>query len=107
MTMWPAEPCAPQNPNPRRLAGPELFAWLALRRADAGRVARIQGRYYDSGRRMPCFLLGVFEELVEAGLLTLAEPDPSWPELRRATLTRDGRARFAALSERENQGRTA
>lgn len=55
---------------------------------------------------MACFLPGVFHELVEAGLLTLAEPDPNWPGLRRATLTRDGRARFAALSERESQGRT-
>ncbi|MGQ0774137.1 MAG: hypothetical protein ACT4NY_06935 [Pseudonocardiales bacterium] len=88
--------------RPGRLAGPELFAWLALRRVDRGGIARLDGRYYDRGRRVPCFLLDVFDELVEADLLTLAEPDPYSGGLSRAALTCEGRARFAALSEREN-----
>lgn len=92
----------PASPIPRPLAGPDLFAWLALRRAHAGGVARFEGSYFDSGRRVPCFLPDVFDELVEAGLLTLADPD--WPGgWRRAALTGEGLARFAALSERNSQ----
>lgn len=102
MRTSPAAPCLRWRPTPGRLAGPELYAWLALRRVDTGRIARLDGRYYDWGRRVPCFLLDVFDELVEAGLLTLAEPDPYSGGLSRAALTREGRARFAALSEREN-----
>jgi hypothetical protein len=79
-----------------------LFAWMALRRVHAGGLARFEGRYYDSGRRVPCFLPGVFDELLETGLVTLADPDPDSAGLRRATLTCAGYARFVALSERES-----
>jgi hypothetical protein len=76
---------------------------MALRRADTGRVARFEGCYYDSGRRVPCFLPDAFDELIESGLLTLAEPDPGSVGWCRVALTSTGRARFAVLSEREQQ----
>ena len=103
MTTPPAERCPSWRPIPRPLAGPDLYAWMALRRVHGGGVARFEGCYYDSGRRMPCFLPDVFDELAEAGLLTLAEPDPGTAGLRRAALTSEGCARLAALSERESQ----
>lgn len=99
--MPPSEPRGPQSPIPRPLAGLDLFAWMALRRVHAGDVARFEGRYYDSGRRVPRFLPNVFDELVEAGLLTLAEPESGAAGLRRAALTSTGRARFSALDEQE------
>lgn len=92
---------AAQRPRPAirpPLAGPELFAWIALRRAHAGGVARVEGRYYDSGLRVPCFV--DFDTLIEAGLLALAEPALTYPALRRVILTREGHTRFAELNER-------
>jgi hypothetical protein len=76
---------------------------MALRRACTGRVARFEGCYYDSGRRVPCFLPDVFDELIESGLLTLTEPDPGSAGWCRVALTSTGHARFAALSEQEKQ----
>lgn len=89
--------------SPQPLAGPDLFAWMALRRAHAGGVVRFEGTYFDSGRRIPCFLPSVFDELVEAGLLRLGDPDPVSPGRRRASLTSEGCARFTALNERNDQ----
>lgn len=99
----PSELCPPPRPIPRPLTGPELLVWIALRRVHTGRVAQFEGRYYDSGRRVPCFLPAVFDDLVKAGLLALAEPDPASAGLRRVVLTSEGRARFVVLSEQESQ----
>jgi hypothetical protein len=102
MRTWPAELCTQPSPIPRSLAGPELYEWMALRRADAGGMVWFEDRYYDGGRRVPCFLPSVFDELIETGLLMLADPNPDWPGRHRAVLTAEGRARFAVLSERDN-----
>lgn len=50
---------------------------------------------------MPCFLPEALDELIEAGLLTLADPDPDNARQRHATLTDAGADRYATLSERE------
>ncbi|MGH3767271.1 MAG: hypothetical protein ACRDS0_04540 [Pseudonocardiaceae bacterium] len=75
---------------------PELLASLALRRASTGRVAKLGGHYFDYGHPMPSYLTGTFDELVETGLLALAEEDPGG--LRRVTLTPAGHARYAQPS---------
>lgn len=103
MTIAPVAQCARPVIHPS-LTGPALFTWMALRRVHAGGVSRFEGRYYDSGRRVPCFL--AFDTLIRAGLLTLSEPDPECPGLRRVALTREGHTQFAALNERERGARS-
>lgn len=75
---------------------PEFLASLALRRASGGRVAKLGGDYFDWGHPMPSYLTGAFDELAETGLLALAEEYPCG--MRRVTLTRAGRARYAQAS---------
>lgn len=49
---------------------------LALRRVSRGRVAKLGDHWLDGGRPVPCFLPEALDELSEAGLLGLADPDP-------------------------------
>ncbi|MGH3912017.1 MAG: hypothetical protein ACRDTC_01195 [Pseudonocardiaceae bacterium] len=76
---------------------------MALRRVDGGGMARAGGAYFDRGRPTPGHLTGVFDQLVWAGLVTVAEGDALW-ELRRMSLTDTGKARYAVLSERLDPG---
>jgi hypothetical protein len=82
--------CPRPKPVTVRPTGPELFAWLALRRVHNGGVIQFEGHYYDAGRRVTCFLPDVFDQLIGSGLIALAEPDPEWPGQRRASLTCEG-----------------
>ena len=77
---------------------PELLAWWALRRAHRGGVIKWGDQYVDHGRLRLSYLARTFEELTEAGLLTLADEDP-WG-LRRLSLTETGRAHYAQLTTR-------
>lgn len=90
--MNPPEPgCGPLPP----LRG-ELVEWIALRRVCGGGVAMIGGRYFDGGRRVPCYLPDTLDGLARAGLIALADID-AWG-LRRVAPTRDGRTRYRELS---------
>jgi len=74
-----------------------LLEWLVLRRVADGGVARVGAGYLDGGRPLPGFLPARIAELLEAGALTLAEPDPVAEATRRVRLTPAGQARHAEL----------
>lgn len=80
-----------------RAAGPELTAWIALRRARRGGVAKMADCYLDHGRPVPSYLTGPLDELTGAGLLALADADPALGGLRRIAVTDSGHAQYAAL----------
>lgn len=80
-----------------REARPELAAWIALRRALRGGVAKMADCYLDQGRPVPGYLIAPFEELTGAGLLTLDDADPATGGLRRVAVTDTGHAQYAAL----------
>lgn len=85
------------------MSDPELYPWLAMRRVEGGGMARAAGAYFDRGRPTPGHLTGVFDQLIWAGLVDVAEGDALW-ELRRISLTGTGKARYAILSERLDPG---
>lgn len=74
---------------------PELPAALALQRAHRGEMAKLGDHYVDRRWPMPLFLAGAFEELVDAGLLALADPDGHG--FQQVTLTDAGCIRYAQL----------
>lgn len=74
---------------------PELLASLALRRVASGGVAKWGDHHFDWGRPTPSWLAGVFDELVSAGLLALAEQQDH-PGLR-VSITPAGRLRYDQL----------
>ncbi|MGH3630588.1 MAG: hypothetical protein ACRDRL_24500 [Sciscionella sp.] len=78
----------------------EVCAWVGLRRVCGGQVAELGGRWYRAGRPMVRWLEGPLAELVEIGLITLAEPDLDSSGLRRAAVTARGRARYEALCDK-------
>lgn len=82
-----------------RLTGPDLYAWMALRRVHRGGVTKTGNLYLDRDRRIPCFLPDVLDELTAAELLTLTEADPAGQQ--RVSATTAGQARYAALSRQE------
>jgi hypothetical protein len=84
---------------------PELLTWLVLRRAQRGRVVRTGGHYFDHGRPLPRHLAGTVDDLMAAGLLTLADPDPVTEVSRRIIATELGQARYAALNQGERAQR--
>lgn len=73
----------------------ELIAWIGLRRVHAGGVGCVAGCWVQHGRRVPCYLPAVLDDLTEAGLIALAD-GPHGP-LARASLTDTGHARYTAL----------
>lgn len=54
---------------------PELLTALALRRALGRGVAKAGEIYVDDGHPMGCYLTGTFTELIDCGLLELADDD--------------------------------
>ncbi|MGH3719402.1 MAG: family 1 glycosylhydrolase [Pseudonocardiaceae bacterium] len=74
---------------------PELLASWALRRVHRGGVAKSGDHYFDRGRLMLSHLTGALDELVEGGVLALAEED-TWG-LRRVSLTAAGHDRYLQL----------
>ncbi|MGH4012806.1 MAG: hypothetical protein ACRDSL_02470 [Pseudonocardiaceae bacterium] len=77
------------------LAGTDLTRWIALRRADEGGVALLEGSYYHHGRAVPHYLNAPFAGLLDGGMLTLADPDAAG--MRAVTLTEEGRTLYAVL----------
>lgn len=51
--------------------------WLALRRVQRGGVTRTSGGYLDHGSPRADYLTTTLEQLTDAGLITLADPDPT------------------------------
>lgn len=76
---------------------PELVASLVLRRAHDGGVAKVGDRYLDGGHPTPGYLAGAFDELINAGLLAIADADPYG--FRRVSVTETGRTRYAQLRD--------
>lgn len=67
---------------------PELVVSRVLQRAHTDGVAKLGDRYLDGGLLTPGSLAGVFDELLDTGLLALADPDRDG--LRQVTLTTAG-----------------
>lgn len=86
------------------LTDEELTTLVALQRigVPAGGVAELNGRYYHHGRPMVPWLEDPLTALAEAGLITLADPDPQSCGLRRATLTAAGQARYEVLRDKQS-----
>jgi len=79
------------------VVSPELVASLVLRLACDGGVAKVGDQYLDGGFPTPGYLAGVFDGLINAGLLALAEEDPSG--MRRVSVTEAGHVRYAQLRD--------
>lgn len=75
----------------------DLTVWLALRRANEGGVALLDGSYYQHGRAVPHYLNAPLTELANAGRLTLTDADPDTAGMQKITLTYDGRELYATL----------
>jgi hypothetical protein len=75
---------------------PELLTSWVLRRVHRGEVAKSGDQYVSHGRLKLSHLTRTSEELIEAGLLTLAEEDPRG--LRPLSLTETGHAHYAQLT---------
>ena len=73
---------------------PELVASMVLRRACDGGVAKVGDCYFDRGHSTPGYLAGAFDELINAGLLALADEDPYG--FRRVSVTEAGHVRCVA-----------
>ncbi|MFN2496703.1 MAG: hypothetical protein ABR608_12465 [Pseudonocardiaceae bacterium] len=87
-----------------KLAGPDHWTWLGLRRVNCGSVARFQGRYYDGGRLIPgCLYEYLFDGLIGEGLLDVTDPDEDG--MARVTLSDAGRTEYRALCKRQRQRR--
>ncbi|MGH3806008.1 MAG: hypothetical protein ACRDRU_05090 [Pseudonocardiaceae bacterium] len=74
---------------------PELLTALVLRRALGRGVAKAGEIYVDDGHPMGRYLTGTFTELIDCGLLALADDD-GWG-LRRVTVTDAGQIRYAQI----------
>jgi hypothetical protein len=79
------------------VVSPELVASLVLRLVCDGGVTKIGDRYLDGGLPTPDYWAGVFDGLINAGLLTLAEEDPYG--MRRVGVTETGHIRYAQLRD--------
>ncbi|MGH4013412.1 MAG: hypothetical protein ACRDSL_05655 [Pseudonocardiaceae bacterium] len=75
---------------------PEATEWLALHRAHEGGVTRLAGHYLNFGRPVSGYLAEVFDEVIRAGLLALAQPSPSGQQ--RVCVTHLGQGRYRELS---------
>ncbi|MFN2495176.1 MAG: hypothetical protein ABR608_04610 [Pseudonocardiaceae bacterium] len=81
-------------------SGDELLEWLVLRRVADGGVVKVGTTYLDGGRRTSGHLAGPLEELIAAGLLGPADPDPAMEATARVGLSAIGRTRYAQLRQR-------
>jgi hypothetical protein len=94
--MSTAQP-GPRSPATTRppLTGTDLYDWMALRRVNAGGIARMGDHWFDHGRQIPDYVADSLAALCDSSAVTLAEPD-GWG-MRRAALTNAGRGRFQQL----------
>ena len=76
------------------LTGTDLYDWMALRRVNAGGIARMGDHWFDHGRQIPDYVADSLAALCDSSAVTLAEPDGSG--MRRAALTNTGKHRFSA-----------
>ncbi len=76
--------------------------WIALRRAHQGGVANLAGQWFDSGSPVPGYVADALEGLTSAGLLTLADADSEYGELRRVAVTDAGSAHYVTLCQIHN-----
>ena len=84
------------------MSDPRLYVWMALRRVDDGGMTRSAGAYFDRGLPAPGHLTEVFDQLIWAGFVAVAEGDALW-ELRRLSLTDAGQTRYATLCEQQRE----
>ena len=77
------------------VVSPELVASLVFHLVCDGGVTKVGDRYLDGGLPTPDYLAGVFDGLINAGLLTLAEQNPSG--MRQVSVTEAGHVRYARL----------
>ncbi|MGH3939138.1 MAG: hypothetical protein ACRDTG_10990 [Pseudonocardiaceae bacterium] len=81
----------------RRLTGPELLDWIALRRVSEGGVTMLGAHYLDHGQRVPCYLPEAVRRLADAELTELL--DPNHPGgAQRVVITSRGRTRYQELN---------
>lgn len=94
--MSTAQP-GPRSPAMSRpvLTGTDLYDWMALRRVNAGGIARMGDQWFDHGRQIPDYVADSLAALCDSSAVALAELD-GWG-MRRAALTNAGRARFQQL----------
>ena len=78
----------------------DVIVWIALRRVHDGGVARVGSWWLDGGRQVPDYVPAVLDELVTAGLVALADPDPVAEVSLRAGLTDAGQTRYGELLAR-------
>lgn len=90
---------APAALSGPRLAGADLYDWMALRRVRGGGIAKMSGRWLEHGYRIPDYVADALTALCDAGVVALAEVD-EWG-LRRAALTGTGTDRYHQLGGRQ------
>ena len=88
-----------------KLGAGEHFEWLTMGRVNTGRVARdSSGGYVDQGRPLGVFLAEVVADLLQEGLLQVADPSPR-DNLARVSLSEAGAARYSELCRRQRAPR--
>lgn len=76
----------------------DMCHWIALRRVLDGGVRQLDGHYWvDHGRTPPDYIIDALTQLFDAGLVTLADPDPGAAAMW-AVLTHTGAARYRQLT---------
>jgi hypothetical protein len=83
-----------------KLRLPEHFRWLLLRRVKGGQVARSREGWVRNGSPMSPFLVEFFEELLQEGLIEVADPSPE-DCLSRVGLTEAGVNLYGALCKKQ------
>jgi hypothetical protein len=83
-----------------KLRAPEHFRWLLLRRVNGGEVARSGDGWLRHGSPLSLFLADFFGDLLEEGLIEVADPSPA-DGLSRVNLTEAGVSRYAALCKQQ------
>ncbi|MCA1707186.1 MAG: hypothetical protein LC808_29525, partial [Actinobacteria bacterium] len=68
---------------------------IALRQINDGGVVKLNWCYLNRGTPVLCFLPSVFTCLINRGIATLGDPEPTMAAARRVSLTPDGRALHA------------
>lgn len=86
------------------LTGTDLIDFLALRRV-CGRtdshIGKMGNDYVENGRPLLLFLTDGLTALIEAGHVTLGEPDTASCGIQPVTVTISGRARYEELCTKQ------
>ena len=84
------------SPDPDRGISEFLLLSRICRNAPS-HVGQLDGAFYDGGRPIPPWLATCAPALIEAGEVTLGEPEGESCGLRRVTISAEGRARYEQL----------